>query len=88
MQRLADAGLNFVVIGGVCAAYYGYTVNTYDLDICFDFSETNVRKLHAAVINALITAKKATARPNDMRTVGQLEAIREAMNKNEQNQRK
>jgi hypothetical protein len=35
-------------------------------------------------IDALITAKRATARPSDMRTVGQLEAIREAMNKNVQ----
>jgi hypothetical protein len=152
MVRLLDTGLNFVVIGGVCASYYGYTANTYDLDICCDFSEANVRKIHAAVadlnpvhritpqrlpfeltenvllglknlylgtsmgkldcvsevpgvgtyeeasrqsrvaslferqfrflsIDALINAKKATARPNDMRTVGQLEAIREAMNR-------
>ena len=151
MVRLQDAGLNFVIIGGVCAAFYGYTANTYDLDICCDFTESNVRKIHAAVadlnpvhritpqkmpfelsehifvglknlylgtaigkldclsevagvggyaevirqsteaslfgrtfrflsIDALIASKKTTARPNDLRTVGQLEAIREAMN--------
>lgn len=155
MVRLLNANLNFVVIGGVCAAFYGYTVNTYDLDICCEFSESNVRKIHAAVadlspvhritpqrlpfeptenpfpslknvylgtsigklgclsevadvgdyskafeqsnpaslferefrflsIDPLIAAKKATARTNDMRTVGQLEAIREAMSRNRQ----
>jgi hypothetical protein len=152
MVRLYDAGLDFVVIGGVCAAYYGYSVNTYDLDIC---SEANVRKIYSAVadlapvhritpqrlpfestdclrpglknlylgtsigkldclsevaglgtyesvdrrstsaslfgkpfrflsIDALIDSKRATARPNDMRTIGQLEAIREAMNSDKQ----
>ena len=151
MVRLSDAGLDFVVIGGVCAAYYGYSVNTFDLDICCEFSESDVRKIYSAVadlapvhritpqrlpfestdclrpglknlylgtsigkldclsevaglgafenllrrstsaslfgkhfrflsIDALIDSKRATARPNDMRTIGQLEAIREAMN--------
>jgi len=151
MVRLLDAGLDFVVIGGVCAAYYGYSVNTFDLDICCEFSEPNIRMIHSAVadlspvhritpqrlpfeaadcqrpelknlylgtsigkldclsevaglgafqnvlkrsnpaflfgkqfrflsIDALIESKKATARPNDLRTIGQLEAIREAMN--------
>ena len=35
-------------------------------------------------IDALIDSKQATARPNDMRTIGQLEAIREAMNSDKQ----
>ena len=159
MVRLLGAGLNFVVIGGVCASFYGYTANTYDLDICCEFTETNVRKIHAAVadlnpvhritpqklpfeltenlflglknlylgtslgildclsevagigaydevfrqstsaalfsrqfrfltIDALINAKRATARSNDMRTVGQLEAIREVINKKGQSEQK
>jgi hypothetical protein len=151
MVRLLNAGLDFVVIGGVCAAYYGYSVNTFDLDICCEFSELNTRKIYSSVadlapvhritpqrlpfevadcqrpglknlylgtslgkldclsevaglgtyenvvkrsnpaslfgkqfrflsIGALIDSKRATARPNDLRTIVQLEAIREALN--------
>jgi len=49
LTRLRDCGLQFVVIGGVAAVYYGAPVATFDLDICCPFGEENVRKIQSAV---------------------------------------
>ena len=49
MVRLAAQGLGFVVIGGVCAIYYGSRVNTFDLDICCELNVSNLQKIHAAL---------------------------------------
>jgi predicted nucleotidyltransferase len=42
---LADAGVRFVVIGGVAAGVQGATRATFDLDICYDPTPANVAKL-------------------------------------------
>jgi len=49
LMRLRDAGLEFVVIGGVCVVYHGALLATFDLDICCPFGEENVRRIEAAV---------------------------------------
>ena len=49
LMRLKDSGLEFVVIGGLCAVYHGVPVATFDLDICCPFGEENIRKIEAAV---------------------------------------
>jgi hypothetical protein len=49
LTRLKDSGLEFVVIGGVCAVYHGAPVATFDLDICCPFGEENVRRIESAV---------------------------------------
>jgi predicted nucleotidyltransferase len=49
LMRLKDSGLEFVVIGGLCAVYHGVPVATFDLDICCPFGEENVRKIESAV---------------------------------------
>jgi len=49
LTRLKDSGLEFVVIGGVCAVYYGAPLATFDLDICCPFGEENVRRIECAV---------------------------------------
>lgn len=49
LMRLRDAGLDFVVIGGVCVVYHGALLATFDLDICCPFGEENVRRIEAAV---------------------------------------
>ena len=49
LTRLKDSGLEFVVIGGVCAVYHGVPVATFDLDICCPFGEDNVRRIESAV---------------------------------------
>ena len=49
LTRLKDSGLEFVVIGGVCAVYHGAPLATFDLDICCPFGEADVRKIESAV---------------------------------------
>ena len=34
LQRLADSGLEFVIVGGYAAVTYGSSLVTRDLDIC------------------------------------------------------
>jgi hypothetical protein len=49
LTRLKGAGLDFVVIGGVCVVYHGAPLATFDLDICCQFGEENVKRIEAAV---------------------------------------
>jgi hypothetical protein len=49
LTRLQANGLQFVVIGGVCAVFYGAGLATFDLDICCRFGEENLKRIQAAV---------------------------------------
>jgi hypothetical protein len=50
LARLKDSGLDFVVIGGVCAVFHGVGLATFDLDICCPFGEENVRRIESALL--------------------------------------
>lgn len=47
--RLQDAGVDFIVVGGVSAVLQGATVNTRDLDICYRRTPVNILRLVAAL---------------------------------------
>ena len=47
LHRLADSGLDFVVIGGFAAVTHGSSLVTRDLDICALLADENVEKLRA-----------------------------------------
>jgi predicted nucleotidyltransferase len=49
VQALCDAGVEFVVIGGLCATLHGSARVTYDLDICHSRKSSNLKKLAAAL---------------------------------------
>lgn len=49
IQRLADAGVDFVVVGGLAAVAHGATRLTVDLDVCAPFSEANLARLLEAL---------------------------------------
>ncbi len=49
LERLADAGVEFVIVGGYAGIVHGCTVTTQDVDICCDFSATNLLALQAAL---------------------------------------
>jgi len=49
LARLRQNGVQFVVIGGVCSVYYGVPIATFDLDICCQLGEANLRRIEAAV---------------------------------------
>jgi predicted nucleotidyltransferase len=45
LHRLADSGLDFVIVGGYAAVTHGSSLVTRDLDICAVLSEANVERL-------------------------------------------
>lgn len=49
LQRFADAGLEFVVVGGFAGVLHGSSYVTDDLDICAVMSTETVAKLRATL---------------------------------------
>ena len=49
IQRLCDAGVQFVVIGGWAAIFHGSAHVTNDLDVCYSRDRENLRKLADAL---------------------------------------
>ncbi len=49
LQRLADAGLDFVIVGGYAAITHGSSYITRDVDICAVLTEENVARLRQAL---------------------------------------
>jgi hypothetical protein len=49
VQRLVDEGVEFVVIGGLSAAFHGSARLTFDLDICYARSLSNLRRMVASL---------------------------------------
>jgi hypothetical protein len=52
LERLARAGVDFVVIGGVAGGAHGSAFGTYDLDIAYDRDPENLERL-AEVLRSL-----------------------------------
>lgn len=48
LQRLADAGLDFVVVGGYAGMIHGSALITRDVDVCAVLSAENVGKIRRA----------------------------------------
>jgi hypothetical protein len=45
IRILCDAGVEFVVIGGVAGVLHGSASVTFDLDICYSRSDANLRRI-------------------------------------------
>ena len=45
IARLANAGVDFVICGGIACVLHGSDRNSFDLDIRIDMNEENIRKL-------------------------------------------
>jgi hypothetical protein len=49
LQRLCDAEIDFVIVGGFAATLHGSSLVTRDLDVCAILSNENVEKLREAL---------------------------------------
>jgi predicted nucleotidyltransferase len=49
LERLADAGVGFVIVGGYAAIVHGCMYTTQDVDVCCDFSPANLLALQGAL---------------------------------------
>lgn len=49
LERLADSGIEFVIVGGYAAVAHGSTIVTRDLDICAGLTAGNIEALRRAL---------------------------------------
>ena len=49
LERLADSGVEFVVVGGYAGVLHGSSLVTRDLDICAVLTDENIEKLRVAL---------------------------------------
>jgi len=49
LERLVNAGVDFVIVGGFAGVVHGCTYVTQDVDICCDFSIANLLALQTAI---------------------------------------
>ena len=49
VQTLCDAGVEFVIIGGLSAVFHGSSRVTYDLDVCYARTKRNLTRLVEAL---------------------------------------
>lgn len=82
---LAEARLDYVVIGGVAASVWGSTLYTDDLDCASRRRRSEDCSRHCARsvrnIDDLIAVKESVARPKDIQTAVQLRAIRSTLDR-------
>jgi uncharacterized protein with von Willebrand factor type A (vWA) domain len=71
LEGLAEAGIRFIMVGGLAAVAQGVPITTLDLDIVHQQSIENIQKLHAFL-------KKAEAiyrRPDDKRVEPEIQDL-------------
>ncbi len=49
LQRIADAGIDFVIVGGFAAVTHGSSYVTRDIDLCLALSAENIARLREAL---------------------------------------
>jgi len=49
LRALVDAGVEFIVVGGVAAVLEGVPVSTFDLDVVYELDDDNVERLAGAL---------------------------------------
>ena len=49
LQRIADAGIDFVIVGGFAAVTHGSSYVTRDVDLCLVLSQENIERLRRAL---------------------------------------
>lgn len=49
LQRIADAGIDFVIVGGFAAVTHGSSYVTRDIDLCLVLSPENIERLRRAL---------------------------------------
>jgi hypothetical protein len=49
LRRLNEHGVEFVIVGGVCAALHGVSLVTKDIDVCCPFDRENLLRIECAM---------------------------------------
>jgi hypothetical protein len=59
IQRLSDADLDFVIVGGFAGMLHGSTIVTRDIDVCAELTRENVAKLRETLSDANPTHRQS-----------------------------
>lgn len=81
IRRLAAARIDFVIVGGYAAVFYGSARLTHDIDVCCRVIDIEGCRCRVLDLDALIDAKKAMAREKDSQVILDLEVLRERSKK-------
>lgn len=68
IERLCDAGIDFVIVGGFAGVLHGSALVTRDLDVCAVLSAENVAKLRVAFRDLEPTHRFTSQRPSFLET--------------------
>ena len=49
LSKLLENEIDFILVGGMAAVFYGVSTVTYDVDVCFRFESHNIQKLLKAL---------------------------------------
>ncbi len=79
LEALADAGVDFVVIGGIAGMAHGSALNTDDVDVAYDRSRDNLEKL-AAALRELEAKLRGPNIPGDLPFILDAETLRQGAN--------
>ncbi|MFC1738784.1 nucleotidyltransferase [Planctomycetota bacterium] len=63
IERLVKADVDFVIVGGFAGVVYGCTYVTQDIDVCCDFSATNLLRLQQALTDLQPAHRMTPKRP-------------------------
>ncbi len=63
LQRLCDADIDFVVVGGFAAVMHGSTTVTRDLDVCAALTPGNVERLRRILVDLRPMHRMTSQRP-------------------------
>ena len=82
LAALADAGVEFIVIGGFAATAHGSAHVTVDLDVVYRRTAENMIRMASALehfvnLSTLIHLKRAAGRPKDIERIAELEALQQ-----------
>lgn len=70
LESLADAGVEFIIVGGLAATVHGSSRLTQDIDVVYRRTEDNLRRIEAGL-------RPHQPRPRDLEAIAELEALQE-----------
>ena len=61
LKHLNNAGIEFILVGGLAAVAQGAPISTFDMDIVHRRTDDNIKKLHTLLISVGATQRRPDA---------------------------
>lgn len=76
IRRLAEAGVEFVLIGGVAVNFHGHIYSTLDIDFCIRMDRANILRVLEAIRDLKPTQRMHPNRPPLPPDLAEMEGLR------------